>query len=107
MPDHPARAAALRAQVRSSGGTTDPTLRRAVLAQVGGGPNASEPYAALAKQIADAAYRVTDAQVAEVRRVSGSDKAAYEIIMTAAIGAGLLRFDRAMLVVKDASDAPR
>jgi hypothetical protein len=42
-------------------------------------------------QSGEAAWRVTDAQVASVRAAAGSEKAAFELIAAAATGAGLLR----------------
>ena len=101
--DHRARAAALRAKAGGSTGETEAALRQAILARAAGGPAVAAPYEALVADVADASWRVTDAEVAAVRAVPGSDKAAFEVVMTAAIGAALLRFDRAM----EAADAPR
>ena len=97
--DHQDFADALRAAVSADTGVTDTSLRTAIAA----GSPVDEPYDALARQIRDASHRVTDAEVAAVRDVAGSDKAAFEVVITAAIGAALLRFDRAM----EAADAPR
>jgi hypothetical protein len=36
---------------------------------------------------------VTDAEVAAVRDAAGSDRAAFEIVMSACVGAGLQRWD--------------
>lgn len=105
MTDFRARAEALRAQISTAAGVTDPALRRSILAQVEGGPPAGEPYAALAGQIAEAAYRVTDAQVSEVRRATGSDKGAFEVVMTAAVAAGLWRFRLAMQTLETVPNA--
>lgn len=70
-----------------------------------GGPAIEAPYDALAKQIGDAAYRVTDAQVASVLAAVGSEKAAFEIIAAAAVGAGLQRWDIGAKVLGEAIDA--
>ncbi|MGH8328278.1 MAG: hypothetical protein ACRET2_16120 [Steroidobacteraceae bacterium] len=64
-----------------------------------------EPYDTLARQIAEAAHRVTDGQVAAVRAATGSDKAAFEIILSACIGAGLARWDAAVQAIEEAGDA--
>lgn len=80
-------------------------VRAAAIGRATGEGALGEPYAALARQIRDAAYRVTDAQVAAVRAAEGSDKGAFEVIMSASIGAGLARWDRAIQVIDEASDA--
>jgi hypothetical protein len=49
---------------------------------------------------------VTDDQVSAVRQATGSDRAAFEIVLSAAVGAGLRRWDAAMRALKDAPDAP-
>jgi hypothetical protein len=54
-----------------------------------------------------ASFHVTDGQVAAVRAKAGSDKAAFELVMAAAIGSGLWRWDRAMAALAGAADAAR
>lgn len=44
-------------------------------------------------------------QVLAVREAAGSDKAAFEVILTAAIGAGLARWDAAQRAITEAKDA--
>lgn len=66
-------------------------------------PPAEPPYDELARQIGDAAYRTTDAQVATVRTALGSEKAAFEVILAAAVGAGLLRWRLAMQALAEAN----
>jgi hypothetical protein len=103
---HRHRADALRAAVAGDTGITEAALRTAAAARAAGGPAVAEPYDALARQIGDASYRVTDADVAAVRQASGSDKAAFEIVMSACIGSGLARWDAAARVIAEATDAP-
>jgi hypothetical protein len=103
-PNHRVLAEALRRRVLEGPGKTDPALRQAVAASATGGPAAKPPYDELARQIGQTAYRTTDAQVASVLRAAGSDKAAFEVIVAAAVGAGLLRWQQAM-VVDEATDA--
>ena len=105
-PDHHALAEALRRRVLEEPAETDPGLRRAVAASAAGGPAAPVPYEALARQIGGAACNVTDDHVARIVRAAGSEKAAFELIVTAAVGAGLLRWDRALKAVKEARGAP-
>jgi len=103
---HGHHATALRTAATSPGATIDGRLRSAVLERAAGGSTPlPEPYDALARQIRDAAYRVTDGQVAAVREITGSDKGAFEVIMCACIGAGLARWDAAVRAIEEAGDA--
>ncbi|HEY1959425.1 MAG TPA: hypothetical protein VGH28_27630 [Polyangiaceae bacterium] len=99
--EHRELADALRARVTEAKGKTDSTLRTAAMNRAA----LAEPFGALVAQIDEAAARVTDDQVAAVREALGSDKAAFEIVMAAAIGAGLRRFDRAMRAIEESGDA--
>lgn len=105
-PDHRVLAEALRRRVLEGPGETDPALRQAVAASATGGPLALPPYDALARQIGEAAYRSTDAQVANVVSATGSEKAAFEVILAAAVGTGLFRWQRAIKALDEATDAP-
>ena len=102
---HRDRAETLRTAVGGTG-VTGAALRTAVAARAAGGPPVAEPYDDLARQIGEASYRVTDAEVAAVRQATGSDKAAFEVVMSACIGAGLARWDTAVRVIEEATDAP-
>ena len=84
---------------------TEPRLRRGAAERATGGPAIDAPYDALAKQIGEAAYRVTDAQVAEALKAAGSEKAAFEIIAAAAVGAGLQRWELGTKALLEAIDA--
>ena len=103
---HRQRAETLRTALAGNTGITEATLRTAVATRAAGGPPIAEPYDDLARQIGDASYRVTDAQVDAVRQETGSDKAAFEIVMSACIGAGLARWDTATRAIAEATDAP-
>jgi hypothetical protein len=99
-------AEAVRAAIAGAG-VTEASLRTAVAARAAGGPPPiAEPYDELARQIGAASYRVTDADVDAVRQTTGSDKAAFEIVLSACAGAGLARWDAAARVIEEASDAP-
>lgn len=104
--DHHSFSEALRRRVFEGPGETDPTLRKRVAARASGGPPIEAPYDELARQIGEAAYRTTDAQVARVLTAVGSEKATFELIVAAATGAGLSRGQQANKVLKDAADAP-
>ena len=81
-------------------------FRESALSLGGGGDAAvPEPYEVLARQIGEASYRVTDRQVEAVRDAGGSDKAAFEVVMAASIGAGLHRWDAAVNAIEGAAGA--
>jgi hypothetical protein len=64
------------------------------------------PYDNLVRQISESADGVTDEQVAGVVRATGSEKAAFEVIIAAAVGAGLLRWRHGIKALDEAIDAP-
>jgi hypothetical protein len=101
---HQLHADRLRGRVADSG-LTDRDLRLGALARGAGGSGIPDPYDSLARQIGEDSSRVTDAQVEAVRAATGSEKAAFEIILTAAIGAGLRRWDAAARAIEEARDA--
>jgi hypothetical protein len=104
LSSHRRHAEAVRAAATGDGGVIDASLRSAVLTRAAGGSTASEPYDALARQIAEAAFRVTDAHVEAVRTAIGSDKGAFEVVMCACIGSGLARWEAAARVIDEARD---
>lgn len=89
----------------AEGAVTPAELRVGVAARAAGGSAVPEPYETLAATVGQASYRVTDQQVAAVRAALGSDAAAFEILMAAAVGAGLFRWDNAMRALSEVSDA--
>jgi hypothetical protein len=88
-----------------NGAATSTALRSGILARVGSGEKIADPFDALVHQIDEASYRVSDEQVSAVRAAAGSDKAAFEIVMTAGIGAGLVRWDAAIAAIEEAGHA--
>lgn len=87
-------------------GVTEPRLRADVMARGAGGDSAiAEPYEALSHQIREASYRVTDDQVEAVRMAAGSDKGAFEVVLAASVGAGLMRWDAAFRAIEGLDDA--
>src|SRR6202035_459305 len=104
-PDHRALAEALRRRVLEGPGETRPELRQASAQRAADGRAADAPYDDLARQIGEAADRVTDAQVSSVLAAAGSEKATFEIIAAAALGAGLLRWQQAMHVLDEVTRA--
>jgi hypothetical protein len=104
-PDHRALADALRRRVLDGPGETHPGLRQASAERAAGGPAIEAPFDDLARQIGEAAHLVTDAQVSSVLAATGGEKATFEIIVAAALGAGLLRLEQAMKVLDEATNA--
>lgn len=106
-PDHAALAKALRDRVIDGPGQSDRALRQAAAERAAGGAAMAEPYDTLARSIGDdAAYRVTNGQVASVLQAAGSEKAAFEIIAASAVGAALLRWQQAIKALDEAKNAP-
>lgn len=103
---HRQHADRLRARVAETG-VTDRGLRLGALGR-GAGESVPipEPYDTLARQIAEDSSRVTDAQVRAVREAAGSEKAAFEVVLAAAVGAGLRRWEAAERVIGEADAAP-
>lgn len=99
-PDHVALADTLRRRVLEGPGITDSGLRQRMATRAGGGAPIEAPYDGLALQIGEAAYKVTEGQVSNVVRQAGSEKAAFELITSAAVGAGLYRWDTGLGVLK-------
>jgi uncharacterized peroxidase-related enzyme len=101
-PDHVALAETLRKHVLEGSGSTDVTLRQAMARRATGGPAAGEAaYDDLAKQIGQSAHDITDEQVKKVVQKTGSEKAAFELIVAAAVGAGLYRWQKGLSIMND------
>jgi hypothetical protein len=98
--NHHALAEALRGRVLDGHGESSVANRRNAAAAAAGRTVGPGPYTLLAKQIGEAAYRVTDVQVADVVAAAGSQKAAFEIIAAAATGAGIMRWQRAIATLE-------
>lgn len=101
-PNHRAMADAVRQRTLEGPGETDAALRQAMAERAAGGPPLDAPYDDLARQIGEAAYKVTDEQVANVVKRAGSERAAYELIVASALGAGLHRWRRGINVLENA-----
>jgi hypothetical protein len=105
--DHHALVEKLRRRVLEGPGETPPAVRQQAAKTASGVSTVQDRYGDLARQIGDAAHRVTDDQVASVLSKVGSEKAAFEIIAAAALGAGLLRWQQAIKMLEEAGNAPR
>jgi uncharacterized peroxidase-related enzyme len=101
-PDHRALADTGRWRVLEGPGETGAALRRGMAERAAGGPPLEAPYDDLARQIGQAAYKVTDEQVASVVEQAASQRAAFELIVASALGAGLHRWRRGLEVLEEA-----
>jgi hypothetical protein len=95
--------------VLSAPGETDPALRRAISARtaaLGGSPvEPSQPpvpseLSALVEKIGRHAYKVTDEDIAQLKAAGFSEDALFEIVVSAAMGAGLARYERGMKALR-------
>lgn len=105
--DHAVLAEELRRRVTESGVVAQSVRIAALRAGAGEGAGDSGPRALLARTIGEASYRVTDEMVAGVRAETGSDRATFEVVMSAGIGAALRRWDAALAAIGEATDATR
>ena len=105
-PDHRTLAEVLRLRVLDGPGKTDQATRQAAAERAAGGPAIEAPYDDLVRQIGEFAVSVTDEQVLRVVQAIGSEKAAFEVIAAAALGAGLLRWHQGLRVLDEVANAP-
>jgi uncharacterized peroxidase-related enzyme len=101
-PNHRELAEAVRRRTLEGPGETAVHLRQAMAERAAGGPAVEASYDDLARQIGEAAYKVTDEQVANVVKQAGSERAAYELIVASALGAGLHRWRRGINMLEEA-----
>ena len=102
---HEALVAALRKATLEAAADTPASLRVAVAERAAGGPPITEPYDALASAIGGDSHRVTDAQVTAVRNSAGSERAAFEVIAAATLGASLRRWRAGIAALEAATHA--
>ena len=104
--DHLALAEVLRKRVLEGPGITGGALRQAMAKRAtGGAAVGEEAYDDLARQIGQAAFNVTDEQVKKVVQKTGNEKAAFELIVAAAVGAGLYRWQKGLSILKKVKEA--
>lgn len=104
-PSHRALAEALRERVIDGPGETDAALRRQVAECAATGAAAPAPYDVLARRIGAEPQRTTDSDVERIVAETGSEKAAFEIVLAASVGAGLFRWECAMKALEGVRDA--
>lgn len=91
-------------------GDTDPSLRRSVearSAELGGGlgerpapGEIPEAIRAYIDKVALHAYKVTDRDIEELKKAGYSEDAIFELTLSAALGAGQSRLERALAVLQ-------
>jgi alkylhydroperoxidase/carboxymuconolactone decarboxylase family protein YurZ len=79
----------LKEAVLSGPGTLDPAVRKAA-SLASGLPEALDPYV---KMVVQHAYQVTDVDIAALRQAGYSDDQIFEVTVSAALGAGLVRLE--------------
>lgn len=100
-PDHQMMVEKLRYAVFEGPGVIDTSFRRAIAARVMGGAPVEEPYDTIVKKTGESAYTVTNDEVNNLVQKAGSEKAAYEVIVTTATAAGLYRWDMARKLMEN------
>jgi hypothetical protein len=99
--------------VLSSPGETDPTLRRTVEEQSAQLSSRSSrqvnqvppELVAYVKKVALYAYKTTDEDIKALQTAGYSEDAIFEITLSAALGAGMLRLKRGLAALKGDTDA--
>jgi hypothetical protein len=94
--------------VLTSPGVTEPSVRRAVKAlsaQTGGRSTFQTDtfppeLISYVKKIALHAYKTTDADIEALRKAGYSEDAIFEITMSAALGAGMVRLERGLAALR-------
>ena len=99
--DHKAFAEFLRKSVLEGPGKASVALRGAIAKRITESTPLEEPYYTLAFLVGNASYKVTDELIKEVATKSGSEKAAFELIVAAAVSAGLYRWDKGINLLKE------
>lgn len=83
---------ALREAVFASAGSTDPQARRAA----GAGESISPRMDRYLATVRDASYRVTDADIDDLRSAGHAEDEIFELTLAAALGHSLRSFDHAV-----------
>jgi alkylhydroperoxidase family enzyme len=97
---------ALGASVLGDDGHLPSDTRRAVealSAELGGGPageGVPDDLAAFVEKVALHAYKTTDADIEKLKEAGYSEDAIFELIVSAAVGAGRARYERGMAALR-------
>jgi alkylhydroperoxidase family enzyme len=100
--------------VRNSVGTTPTTFRQSIESYVarlssGGSPAATYPreLQGYINKLALHPYKITDDDVEALKAVGYGEDAIFEITISASLGAGLVRLEKALELLKESKDATR
>lgn len=104
MERHRAWVERLRQSVLAGRGTTEAALRQAVEARAaaaGGGPGVAAgslppDLVEFVEKVIHRAWQITDEDVEQLRRAGYSEDAIFELILAAALGAGMGRLERGL-----------
>ena len=105
---HAGKIRSLVDSVLVSRGDSDPELRRAVEQRAAihagrlpeGGPRLPQELGSYIDKVALHAFKVTDSDIEALRDTGYSEDAIFELTLSAALGAGIARLDRAMAAMK-------
>lgn len=96
---HADKVAALRRAVLESDGMTDRASRSAAAA----GDDAPAPLGDYLAKVRDASFRITDADVADLRTAGHSEEEIFELTIAAALGEALQRRDAGLAALRGES----
>jgi hypothetical protein len=101
MDRHMKRVAALRKAVFESKGTLEPAVRLAA-SRGQGGPEGGLPeeFRAYVEKVHRHAYKVVDEDLASLERAGHGQDQLFELTVSAAVGAGLLRLERGLAALR-------
>lgn len=97
--DHQKLAESLRARILEGPGRTEKYLRQSMADEISA-DSLQLPFKKLAWQVRNESYGITDQDVQELVDGAESEKAAFELIIAAAVGAGLSVWDRGLRLLK-------
>ncbi len=110
-PDQRALAEVLRKRVLEGPGITDVALRQGMAKRATGGPAVAEPWRMTiiwpGNHWPGSLSVVTDEQVKKAVQKTGNEKAASELIVAAAVGAGFYRWQKGLNVLEEALGADK
>jgi alkylhydroperoxidase family enzyme len=101
----PPRVTNMVEQLLGAKATLDSAIRAAIIARAGSIGNATPPdvpqaLAAWTDKVARHAYKCTDEDIATLRAAGYSEDQIYEATVTAAVGAGIVRFRRGLEILR-------
>ncbi len=97
----------LTSAVLETPGSTPPALRRAAFRIAAGGQaDAEDAIRAFVQKVASKAHAVTDDDIAALRAAGLDEDAVFELTLSAAMGAGSVRYERGLEALREGMRAP-